>query len=450
VAWVLTYAVHSTLLLLAAWLITRLVSKERLRWHERIWKSALVGGLVSASLQLALGVAPVAGRLEWSRAEADAGQVADEAVQPGVLTSASAWQAAGLELSWERLLVGLWLLGGLLGLALFLFAWRRISDRLAGRETVREGPALESLARLARAAGLVRPPRLSVSRHLRSPATVGVFLPQICVPRRALAELNAEQQEALVAHELAHILRRDPLWFFACGLLERVLFFQPLNRVARLELQECAEFLSDDWAAQATRNELGLARCLTEVATWVLDLRPVVAVVPMASRNSRLAARIARLLDRGRQPQDHGARKCGLACGALSIAAGVLVLPGAAAIPKATPPGAAPRLGPATVTRAALQPESELDAWLAILDRELVSLAAEVEQLGADLALRGPGQGESLQVGPELLERVRSLRRRREQLRQLVPSIQFATEAPAPRATQPSHLPRNPKQEDSR
>ncbi|MFT7668113.1 MAG: beta-lactamase regulating signal transducer with metallopeptidase domain [Planctomycetota bacterium] len=426
-AWVLTYALHSTLLLSAAWLITRMLSNERIRWRERIWKTALVGGLFSASLQLAFNVAPLAGRLKWTLDESV--NVTALPHNPGVLTGIADMGGAGLEFSWERLLVGAWMLGGLLGLALFLFAWRRITDRLAGRRTLREGQLKESLDRIVKRAGLARSPRLSTSNHLRSPATVGVFFPQICVPKRALLELPPDQQEALLAHELAHILRRDPLWFFVCGIIERVMFFQPLNRMARRELEEIAEFLSDDWAAQNTQSEISLARCLTEVATWVLDLRPVVAVVPMASRNSRLAARIGRLLNDDRRPQDHGHSKRAWALPLSTLGASVLMLPGAAALAEVQSLNPDPIRHP-TPPAAQIIPDKRQPVQ-ADLDEMLQQLDGEVEHLGKELVglserferEQAPG-GNRMQALTELSQRVNSLRTRRERLNKLWPALQ--------------------------
>ena len=51
VAWLLTYLVHSTLILLATWAIT---SRRRMSDTTRdlFWKTALVGGLVTATVQL--------------------------------------------------------------------------------------------------------------------------------------------------------------------------------------------------------------------------------------------------------------------------------------------------------------------------------------------------------------------------------------------------------------
>jgi len=432
IVWVLTYAAHSTVLLVLAWCVTRRLSRERLRWHERIWKAAILGGLLSASLQVGFDVSPAAGRLEWDASAAPLASALPDAAPIEVLESGASLSDALGGLSWEGFLVGLWMLGGLVGLALFLFAWRRIADRLAGRAPVRSGPAYEALARLASRAGLRKAPRLVESSSLKSPATIGVFLPQICVPRRARVELPPEQQEALVAHELAHILRADPLWFFVIGLIERVFFFQPLHRVARRELEELAEFLSDDWAAQNTGDEVGLARCLTEVATWVLELRPVVAVVPMAASNSRLAARIGRLLDEDRRPQDHGASRAhGLLCVA-GLAAAVLALPGAGAVAASEPletrpiPKAAP-LGSATESTSeatSAEPAAPaLDELLGVLDEEVDHLVREVGALGEEIVTEAAPSPERLQAVRELGRRMNQLRERQERLRELLPDL---------------------------
>lgn len=453
-AWVLTYALHSTVLLGLAWIVTRALSSEALRLKERVWKTALFGGIVSASLQAAFNLAPLAGRLEWTH---PAPLSVSLPSVPQVLPASFLSSGAELEFTWERLIVGFWMLGGALGVALFLFAWRRITDRLAGREALRRGPTKEALDRLTKRAGLLRAPRLSISRQLKSPATVGVFFPQICVPARAIAELSVEQQEALLAHELAHILRRDPVWFFVIGLVERLFFFQVLNRIARRELAEIAEFLSDDWAAQNTRDELGLARCLTEVATWVLDRRPVVAVVPMAASNSRLAARIGRLLDKQRKPQDHRRSHRATIISGTALTLAALCLPGASAHSKPTPmpPVANPwshGVLPPVVNAAPVVPRPQstpqprnannMAGLLQRLDGELELLCSEIEQLHERSTTPGSQRFPlHTDVLVDLDQRVLRLRERQQRLRNLLPALSGQA--------QPTH-PRNPKQEESK
>ena len=90
----------------------------------------------------------------------------------------------------------------------------------------------------------------------------------IVLPDRFLEELDPEQQRAALAHEMAHVARRDPEWRIAVEILERALFFQPLNRLARARLCDAAEFLCDEWAVQQTQSPLAMARCLSVVASW--------------------------------------------------------------------------------------------------------------------------------------------------------------------------------------
>src|ERR1044072_4548165 len=65
VAWLGTYALHSTLLLLLAWALTRWAVRSHAA-REAIWKAALVGGILTASVQVAVGFEPLLGRLSFA------------------------------------------------------------------------------------------------------------------------------------------------------------------------------------------------------------------------------------------------------------------------------------------------------------------------------------------------------------------------------------------------
>src|SRR5262245_53844070 len=71
-AWLFTYALHSTLLLTSAWIATRRMPASRAGLRERVWKFALLGAFATASLQVGLGFEPLGGRLMLGRAKAGA------------------------------------------------------------------------------------------------------------------------------------------------------------------------------------------------------------------------------------------------------------------------------------------------------------------------------------------------------------------------------------------
>ena len=167
--------------------------------------------------------------------------------------------------------------------------------RLTTRRAVTEGAMPAMLDALRSSFGVQGAVYLTSASTISSPVALG--LNEICVPDAALTDLDAEQQRGLLAHELAHLARRDPLWLDAASLIERVFFFQPLNRLARRELQHNAEYICDAWAAQRTGSGEPLARCLARVAEWIEASPLGVPVAGMAEQRSMLVTRIARLLE---------------------------------------------------------------------------------------------------------------------------------------------------------
>jgi len=67
-------------------------------------------------------------------------------------------------------------------------------------------------------------------------------------------------------HELAHVSRRDSAWQVWERLVEAVLWIQPLNGLARRELQELAEYDCDDRARREGGSGEPLAVALAAVA----------------------------------------------------------------------------------------------------------------------------------------------------------------------------------------
>jgi HEAT repeat protein/beta-lactamase regulating signal transducer with metallopeptidase domain len=356
-AWLLTYAIHSTVLLSLAWLLVR-----ARRWSpaasELLWKSAILGGIVTASVQLQLDVRP-AGTIVLQRPAVttaaaalapvdDAGRGKGEG-QPASINPppaslvnpktsapvrnteiASAPQSAAepsrpaISLSRTSAAVLAWaIIALILG---FSYVARRLIlvGRLGDRHAVPEGRLLQMLRELARDAGLRRTPRLTCTSRISSPIALGVS--EICVPDTALTDLDVEQQRSLLAHELAHLARRDPVWVGLASLIERVFWIQPLNRVANRQIATSAEFLCDDWAVRRTGSGIPLARCLAQVAEWIQASPLGVPVAGMAEERSLLVSRVARLLE-GVTPTTRSRR--GLAIGAVAVlVATIVVAPG--------------------------------------------------------------------------------------------------------------------------
>jgi beta-lactamase regulating signal transducer with metallopeptidase domain len=294
--WLLTYLAHSTILLGAAWLIARFLGDRRLALQEILLRTALVGGLLTATLQVGLGVEPVGGSLaiaDLSLAEVVAtsgNTTASIAAGETTVSPTPATHSQTLD-SWPAALLSLWGLGSMLAM---LVLGRSILDLRRLLKTRRFRPPGRLLDRLATAMGLRRTVRLSTSAAIAVPFATGIRQPEICCPER-IGDLAFEHQKSLFAHELAHIVRRDPAWQLLYRLGEAILFLQPLNRLIRRRLEEIAEHLTDDRAVACTGDRLGLARCLVVVAHWGVSDAPGVPANAFAA-GPRLDRRVRHLI----------------------------------------------------------------------------------------------------------------------------------------------------------
>lgn len=321
-SWVLTYALHSTVLILSVWLVCRYVPRLSLATQETLWKLALGGAIVTSAVQLGAGVQPPWGHLSMPQALAgethgvvapsvtstetapamvrhrsgDLTIVATRTTAPATApASVTATTTTTTNAAWPWVLLSLVLAGSALGLIRVALGARTLRRQLAGRRDVIEDPLLETWLALCNKAQLTKRVRLSTSPALPSP--VALMRREVCVPERAIDGLTPQQQESMLAHELAHVLRRDPAWLVASTIVEALFFFQPLHHLVRRKIEEVSEFQCDDWAARHSGTGVHLAKCLAEVAAWVERQPPTPMAATMASARSPIIRRITRLLD---------------------------------------------------------------------------------------------------------------------------------------------------------
>lgn len=168
---------------------------------------------------------------------------------------------------------------------------------------------------------------LSQSAVLESPILIQNR--EICLPEKAIAKLDNQQMEAMLAHEIAHVMRKDYYWNCFLAVVDTIFFFQPLHRIAIQEIQTTNELLCDEWAAKVTGNNLALAKCLLTVATWIKTPNKTYPLVAgMSLKKSELSDRITSLINLpDMKKQRFNSLKIGLPFIAL-LAMAIFILPG--------------------------------------------------------------------------------------------------------------------------
>ena len=339
--WLMTYAIHSTLLIGGLLLLTSTAfGRQALgRNGTWLWRFALVGAVITASLQTVREGAPLTGTLRVD-GDAPASTMVRVEVNRERTALAPGWSvnrlndgrsvvksSIDIDPVWPLLALGAWgvIAGTLLGWFLVARArfLRTIGPRISADDTL-AGNALRYLLHEGR---ITRSIHLTVSDRLTSPVALG--RDEICLPSRAMSELGPVRIESILAHELAHLVRRDPSWLTAARVIEALFFFQPLNILARRRMQESAEFASDAWASQRVARPLDLAHCLARVAEWTIAA-PRLPVPAMAERRGAVLVRRVERLTTGRViPEETPGRAIRLLA-ATALVALVLLAPRAA------------------------------------------------------------------------------------------------------------------------
>jgi|GEM_PF-441001 len=167
---------------------------------------------------------------------------------------------------------GFWIPGIALGLGIYFavtvlffarllvgmfFSWRleRASEEIHEREAIR-------LVRMrACMGGLESTPRLAETKMLSVPATLGVLHPVILLPMD-WREWDEAKLDAIVAHEVSHVARRDALTQ-RLSLIHRAIFwFSPLAWWIDKQVTELAEEASDEAALAGGADQARYAETL--------------------------------------------------------------------------------------------------------------------------------------------------------------------------------------------
>jgi|GEM_PF-539162 len=226
-----------------------------------------------------------------------------------VVPSAEAIPAGGVQ-SWLQyfdhnlpLIVAAWLLG-LLAMTLRLLGGLAYVQRL---RHYRVQPLAahwnERLETLSAKAGLNRTVTLLESALVKAPLVAGHLKPVILLPLGTVLGLTPAQLEAILAHELAHIARRDYLMNILQSIAEILFFYHPavwfITACVRTERENCC----DDEATAICGDPLTLARALAALAEMGHDVHPTPQLALSAvGPDGSLLGRIRRLVQRRAAP----------------------------------------------------------------------------------------------------------------------------------------------------
>ena len=119
--------------------------------------------------------------------------------------------------------------------------------------------------------------QIATSRGISSPMTMGVRKRLILLPEDMAESLPDEDLRAVIAHESAHVRRRDFAWNLLYELISLPADYHPVLWLTRSRLVESREMVCDEMAAEAVAGRDRYVRSLLRLASIVVHRTPTVA-----------------------------------------------------------------------------------------------------------------------------------------------------------------------------
>ena len=225
---------QSTIIAGAAWLLTIALRRNRASARHAVWLSASLKFLVPFALLVSAG-----SHLGWRAspmfARPQMAVVIDAIGQPFSTTSARVAPVASAASAFAipgrvvlASLISVWLAGFAAVALTWGVRWRRVRTVVRESVPIGDGLVFDALRRLERHGGISVPLALVSSASSIEPGVFGMRKPVLLWPRRISEHLTDRQVKAILAHELAHVRRRDNLAAALHMAVQATFWFHPL------------------------------------------------------------------------------------------------------------------------------------------------------------------------------------------------------------------------------
>jgi len=273
---------RSSIVLLAGLLALALLKRQPAALRHSILAAAIALAVAQPAINRTIPALP----MPVIELNADPGTAGAPPVQSNVNVDlpAAAPRVSATPIDWLRIAFMMWAAGAMIGLAMLgaglgWLCWLQSRSTRAGSNWQIESNV-----------------RIFVTQHPALIVTWGVIAPAILLPSDA-DSWSADRKRLVIAHEMAHLLRRDWLVQLLAEIARSIYWFNPLFWIACARLRRESEYASDDAV-------LGSGIAGTSYAAHLVDLARTLSVhgrtwlpAPSIARPSTLERRVRAMLN---------------------------------------------------------------------------------------------------------------------------------------------------------
>lgn len=238
---------------------------------------------------------------------------------------------------------GIWCLVAIVLLTRSILGRILLRYRVARSGQIAAPELVETVARISTALWIRQAVQIREVPRISVPLVIGTWRPLIVVPTTFLQDFEADEQAAVLAHELGHISRRDPLWrLFADGVVA-LLWWHPASWWARRQLAAANETAADEASLVVANGPELLAGCLVRLGRQLLTRQTATAIAVSGSGiRSVTGRRVVKLLQLKGDWKPPRRREFFIACGFSLAMIATVLFSSAGARPNESSAGAQP------------------------------------------------------------------------------------------------------------
>jgi TonB family protein len=273
--WMLGYLLNSLwqvpVLFAAAWMVSRMARRMGPRAEHRVWVSALLLEAILPACSLRLDGLLHAAWTLWHRGPGAAGGMVGVTMGAGAVSGTGVLRLPGRALMGIAIAYGCGLVYFAARLAWGL--WRTEAMRRQAKPVTLTGAMGLQWDRYRRMFG-VETAEVALSSHTAGPVTVGIRRGVMLVPPGFLESVAEDDLTAVMAHELAHMRRRDFAKNIVYGFVTLTVAYHPVAWLTRARVAATREMVCDAMAAEAVAGREQYAHSLLRLASLLAKGTP--------------------------------------------------------------------------------------------------------------------------------------------------------------------------------
>jgi bla regulator protein BlaR1 len=289
-----------------------------------MWFAGLIKFLVPFSLLLSLGAGLAPKHTGGTQLQPAQFYSVDEVSQPFTYTPPSISIPAKTVLLTHWFPTGrvfmivavIWAAGFLSALCFWVLSWQRVKAVMRNASPEPDGMEAEILGRLRERMKVKSEVALLVSDAAMEPGIVGIWRSTLVWPRGISERLSEEQIEAVIAHELAHVSRRDNLTAALAMLGTAIFWFYPLVGWMKARMLDARERACDEAVLLVGHEPEVYASSILRACEFSIE-SPLACVSGITG--SDLKERVRRIM--GGNPVRRLSRSAAIVLGAMTAAA---------------------------------------------------------------------------------------------------------------------------------